>query len=181
MPRNTFFQRAYIRFIKIRGEPRKIALGFAMGLFIGMTPSMGFQTAIVIFIAALLKWNKISAAIGVWITNPLTAPFIYSTTYFIGAKILDIKNGYNPSVELNLTVLEKLLQKAPQVIWALIIGGIILGLPLALVGYYFSYSTVQKYQDDIKRRIAKRKEGRALKRQKRAKRIRGETGIPAQH
>jgi uncharacterized protein (DUF2062 family) len=37
---------------------------------------MGFQIAIGVFIAALLKWNKIAAAVGVQVTNPLTAPFI---------------------------------------------------------------------------------------------------------
>ena len=70
-------QKFYRRFIKLRGDPRGIALGFALGLFIGMTPSIGFQMVIAAAIAASLKWNKISAAMGVWITNPLTAPLVY--------------------------------------------------------------------------------------------------------
>ena len=32
-------QMPYKRFLKIRGEPREIALGFALGLFVGMTPT----------------------------------------------------------------------------------------------------------------------------------------------
>ncbi len=69
-----YLKRIYERFVKIRGDPHKIALGFSLGLFVGMSPSMGVQMPIAIFIAALLKWNKISSAAGVWITNPLTAP-----------------------------------------------------------------------------------------------------------
>jgi uncharacterized protein (DUF2062 family) len=40
-------------------------LGFAFGIFIGMTPTMGIQMPIAVFIAALIKWSKISAAFGV--------------------------------------------------------------------------------------------------------------------
>jgi len=163
------FKKVYERFIKIRGEPRKIALGFALGLFVGMSPTMGLQIAIAVFFAALLKWNKISAAIGVWITNPITAPFIYSMTYVTGAKLIGIKKTYNLNPELNLDTINKILQKAPEFIWALIIGGIIIGLPLAIAGYYFSFAAVKRYQEDVKRKIAKQKERLALRKIKRKK------------
>lgn len=58
-------KRAYERLLKIRGEPNQIALGFALGLFVGMSPTMGFQIVVAVSLAALLKWNKISTAIGV--------------------------------------------------------------------------------------------------------------------
>ena len=34
----TTLKKAYERLLKIRGEPREIALGFALGIFIGMSP-----------------------------------------------------------------------------------------------------------------------------------------------
>ena len=164
-------QKVYERFVKIRGEPRKIALGFALGLFIGMSPTMGFQIAIAVFFAALLKWNKISSAVGVWITNPVTAPFLYGLTYFTGAKLLGIRKAYTPPEELSITAIEKLIQKAPEALWALIIGGIVLGLPLAVAGYYFSYSAILKYQGGIKRKIVERREKLTGKRGKTGKRM----------
>ena len=85
--------RAYERFVKIRGNPREIALGFALGLFVGMTPFMGFHMAIAVFFAALFKWNKIAAAAGGWISNPVTAPFVYAGTYYVGNKVLNIQNA----------------------------------------------------------------------------------------
>ena len=39
-------KKAYSRFVKIRGNPREIALGFALGLFVGMSPFMGAHTII---------------------------------------------------------------------------------------------------------------------------------------
>ncbi|MBW1799103.1 MAG: DUF2062 domain-containing protein [Deltaproteobacteria bacterium] len=159
-------KKIYDRFLRIRGEPRYIALGFALGLFIGMSPTMGIQTYIAIFFAALLKWNKISAAIGVWISNPITFPLIYSFTYITGAKLLGIKKAIHPPVELDqsISAFAKFLQKAPEVIWALVLGGIILGIPVAVAGYYITNSAVLRYQRDIKRKIERRKEMRARKR-----------------
>lgn len=155
----------YTRFLKIRGNAREIALGLALGLFIGMTPFMGFHTAIAVFLAAILKWNKISSAIGVWITNPISAPFIYSFTYYIGAKLLFIKKAFLPFSEFNPTIILTMTQKAPKIIIVLTIGGIIVGLPLAIFGYYFSYSAILKYREK-KKNLAQKREQRKKKRQK---------------
>jgi hypothetical protein len=57
--------------------------------------------------------------------------------------------------------------KAPEVIWAMTIGGIVLGLPLAVLGYYVSYSLVARYQEGIKEKLARR---RAVLKEKREER-----------
>lgn len=165
----TFLKKTYERLLKIRGEPKQIALGFAMGLFVGMTPTIGFQILIAIFFAALFKWNKISAAIGVWITNPITAPFIYSVNYFVGAKIYGIKKNYSFADDLSVSTISAMFQKTSKILYALIIGGIVLGLPLAVAGYYFSFNAVRKYREDLKYKIADKK-ARFVERRKKRKR-----------
>ena len=133
-------------------------MGFALGLFVGMTPSMGFQMVIAAALAASLKWDKISAAMGVWITNPVTAPFIYSVTYFVGAKIYGTSKIFTPPDELTVTIAKKILAKSPGIFYSLTIGGIVLGVPLAIAGYVISYMLVSRYQDDLKKKIARQKE-----------------------
>lgn len=162
------FKKIYDRLVKIRGEPREIALGFALGIFIGMSPTIGFQTAIAVFFASILKWNKISAAVGVWISNPLTAPFIYGITYLIGASLLGVEKADSGLADtLDSTAVFALLSKTPEIIWALIVGGLITGLPLAVFGYYFCHSAVRKYQEDFKMKLARQKEKLAKKRDER--------------
>ncbi len=168
---NRSLRKIYRRFLRIRGHPREIALGLALGIFIGMTPLVGIQMAIAIFVAALFKWNKFSAAIGVYITNPLTAPFIYSINYLIGARLLEIKRGYSLRLtpEIGIAWLSHMLHNAPQIFWALLLGGVILGLPLAVAGYYFCYIVVTRYQGPIKRTIARQRERLAISRKIRRK------------
>jgi uncharacterized protein (DUF2062 family) len=165
-------RRVYERFIRIRGEPREVALGFALGVFIGMTPTMGVQTPIAVFFAALFKWSKLSAAIGVWISNPLSAPIIYGFTYITGAKLLRLRSVFSLHLDPSWSTLKVLLQKAPQALAAMTVGGVIIGMPLALISYYLSYAAVEKYQKDVRQKLARRKAKLADTREKVKKRVR---------
>src|SRR6056297_1739014 len=80
-----------LRFIRLRGSPEEIAKGFALGIFIGMTPTFGIQMPLAFFFAWILRENKLAALVGVWITNPLTAPFIYASEYEIGRLLLGME------------------------------------------------------------------------------------------
>ncbi len=170
----NLWRKAYERFLKIRGTPHEIAFGFAIGLFVGMSPTMGVQMPIAIFIAALLKCNKVSAAAGVWISNPFTAPVLYGMTYFIGAQLTGIQNSFHLSGDLDFHFLFEVLLNMPEILWALVIGGAITGVPIAIIGYYFSFSAVNRYQENIKPQIAKQKERfvirKAQKKSRRTKR-----------
>ena len=163
----TSVQKTYERFLKIRGHPREIALGFALGLFVGMTPFMGLHTIAAVAVAALFKWNKISAAISVWITNAVTAPLIYGITYLVGARLMGIEKAFNLKEINSLSAVFDLILKTPEIVWAMIVGGVVIGLPLAIIGYYFAFSITSRYQEEIKAKIARSKEKLAHKRQMR--------------
>jgi len=165
-------RRVYDRFIKIRGQPREIALGFALGVFIGMSPTMGIQMPLAVFLAAMLKWSKISAVFGVWITNPITSPFIYGLTYLVGAKLLGLKAIKTLPQDMTWSIVRELLKNAPVIFGALTIGGILIGLPLAVLSYFMSYTAVNKYQQSIKAKLVAQKARLANTKEKVKKKIR---------
>jgi uncharacterized protein (DUF2062 family) len=146
----------YRRFVKIRGKPEDIAWGMAVGLFIGMTPTFGIQMYIAILVAAILKKSKISAAIGVWITNPITIPFFYGITYYLGAKIL----GYplKQSVLVNLSF-EALRAAGKSVFISLWVGGVVAGLVVGVIGYFVTLQIIQggkREAEQLRKKRAKR-------------------------
>lgn len=161
-------RRFYDRFIRLRGDPREIALGFALGLFIGMSPTMGFQMIIAAFCASLLGWNKWSAAAGVWITNPFTAPFVYSANYWVGSRLL---SQVCPKATAHALAALKgagsIVQKTPHVAASLILGGIVMGLPVAFAGYWLALWAVSHYRARVK---AQMERVRQKMREERAKR-----------
>ena len=171
------WRKAYRRFLKIRGHPREISLGFALGLFVGMSPFMGLHTAIAVLLAALFKWNKFSAALAVWISNPFSAPVIYGLTYIVGAKVLAYENSYTLPPQFDLDALLDIIRSAPDIIGVLIMGGVVTGIPLAVAGYFGAYFAIYEYRKNLQPRlkiekatdIARKLKDRRAKRKRRKK------------
>lgn len=65
-----------------------VALGTAIGIAVGMTPTVGIQMVLVIMISFLVSplfhFNRIAALIGVYISNPVTTLPIYWFNYKVG-------------------------------------------------------------------------------------------------
>lgn len=134
--------RVYQRFLKLRGEPHAIAMGLALGFFVGLSPLMGLHSVIAVAMAALFKWSKIAAIIGVFITNPLTAPFVYPVTYTLGAAVL----GNPVSLGAGGLNLGDVLHSSPQVLANLFVGGGILGLAGGAASYVVAIRTIRRYR-----------------------------------
>lgn len=73
--------------------PHAIALGTAIGMFVGMTPTVGLQMFLVIGIAAatrpLFHFNRVAGLITVYISNPLTIVPLYASFYYVGTMLVD--------------------------------------------------------------------------------------------
>jgi uncharacterized protein (DUF2062 family) len=136
----------YRRFIKLNGAPRDIALGFALGLLIGMTPFFGVHFISSILLASLLKWSKIAALAGVNVTNVVTAPLIYPLNYWVGVKLAGFSEGVDWPAGLAVADILALMRQSPQILIDLSIGGIILGIPLAVVGYFVAFRMICLYR-----------------------------------
>lgn len=125
------FKLNLIRLIRLRAEPDAVARGMALGLFIGMTPTFGIQMFLALIFAFVLRQNKIAALIGVWNTNPLTAPIIYGLEYEVGRVLMQLPHP-ETAIQFDYNTLRELgwLVASP-----LCLGSLILGVPVALIGY----------------------------------------------
>lgn len=127
-----------VRFVRLRGLPDEIAKGVALGIFIGMTPTFGFQMAIAIFFAYLLRENRLAAVLGVWITNPVTAPVIYAVEYELGRLLLGMPRARLPG-EFTWEAYRNLGWDILSPLW---LGGIIAGLILGALAYFLTLQLV---------------------------------------
>jgi uncharacterized protein (DUF2062 family) len=117
---------------------------------------MGFHTVIAVMMASLVKWSKIAAGIGVFITNPFTAPFLYPLTYRLGVAVTGFSD---PSLLRKLFEsggFVELLKDSPMIIVDLIVGGIVIGLPLAAVAYLAAFHFITRARNRMRRRKARR-------------------------
>lgn len=131
-----------IKFIRLHGTPDDIARGMALGIFIGMTPTMGFQMPIAVFFAMLLKENKLASALGVWITNPLTAPFIYALEYESGRLLFGLPPFKLPE-ELTLATMKTL---GGEVLVPLCVASLIYGVVCGALAYALTLRLVPSFK-----------------------------------
>lgn len=120
-----------LRLLRLRAQPDEIAKGFALGIFIGMTPTFGFQMLIAFFISMFLGQNKIAATIGVWISNPITAPLIYAAEYETGRFLLDMERVHFP----RQFTYETITELGCNLMIPICLGSVVLGLLLSAVSY----------------------------------------------
>ncbi len=132
-----------LRLIRLRAEPNDIAKGFALGIFIGMTPTFGIQMVIAVFLAMFLEENKIAAAVGVWITNPLTAPFIYALEYESGRLLLGLDRAQLPN-ELTFAALKSL---GWEVMLPMASGSLLYGLIVSIISYMVMLQVVPLFKN----------------------------------
>jgi uncharacterized protein len=81
--------RSWLRaMLMLDDSSHRIALGGAIGVFIGLTPTIGIQMLLVLLLAvATRSWfhfNKVAALLMVYVSNPLTALPIYWFNYNVG-------------------------------------------------------------------------------------------------
>jgi uncharacterized protein (DUF2062 family) len=123
----------YRRLARMEGTPAAIARGCAAGVFAGLFPLFGAQTLIGLAIATPLRGNKIAAAVGTWISNPLTYVPIYIFNFKVGQWLLGTEQLAAQRVDVESW--RELTQLGAQFLSTLFVGCAIVGAICAVLAY----------------------------------------------
>jgi len=130
----------YDQFISLKGEPKSLAKGLAVGIFVGVTPTIPFHTALIVFIGFFFRHNFTSAYLGSWlISNPVTVPIFYLSQYELGRLIL----GMSP-VKFTISdySISTLANMGWQILLPLLAGGIIMAPLFAIPAYFTAHKMI---------------------------------------
>ncbi|CAN1721317.1 DUF2062 domain-containing protein [Hyphomicrobium sp. 1Nfss2.1] len=150
------------RLVDLRASPHDIALGCALGAFVSITPLLGVQTLLAIIMALLLRASVPAAIVGTFVGNPISWPFIWVSTYFMGLQMVGLEGSFDPAaVERNINLLwSALLSPSPQLLdatvslfwpllWPMLAGSIPIGLLTAAIVYYISRNLVRGWRSRV--------------------------------
>ena len=172
MRRLRYLMRRALRALgRATGTAHQIALGVAIGFFVGWLPIVGIQMVVAVVVCSIMRANKVVPIFPIWLTNPVTIVPIYSFNYWIGWLIV----GGPPLTDL-AAVLKKMISP-PEAIegmnrlsawWEgvkhgmgellsmgwdmqlpLWLGCVIVGLALAVPSYYISYRFVESFREAV--------------------------------
>lgn len=140
MIKNTFlrfFKLIYLKLFRIHDAPQKIALGFGLGVFLGILPGTGPIAALIL--AITFRLNRASSLLGSLITNT----WISLTTFLFAIKIGSVIMGlnwqqvYNQSsiIFKNFHFKNLLSISFLKIILPILIGYFLIGICAGLIAY----------------------------------------------
>jgi uncharacterized protein len=95
-PRRGFgrvFRYVILRLTRLKVTPHSAALGFAAGAAISCTPLLGLHFIIALAIAFVTGGSMIAAMLGTAFGNPLTFPFLFAASYWIGDRVFELADA----------------------------------------------------------------------------------------
>lgn len=138
----------YLRFIRLKGDPRSLAFGTALGVFVGLTPTIPLHTIIILLVAFVTRTSAIAGIlVSLIVCNPLTYLPIYYFSTIIGNAVTPYELNWArvQAVVAALSSSEGFVQSfnllaglGRETVVVLLVGGSIFALPFAVVSYYFA-------------------------------------------
>lgn len=148
------------RMQRLPDTPSRVALGFACGVYTSFTPFFGFHFVIAAALAWLLRGNVFASAIGTFVGNPLTFPFIVAVCLELGGLIM------GSPIHADLTKIDfselvvLLVRNVDDLVIPYFVGGLIPGLLCAAVSFFLIRPIVATYQRRRRARLMARAKAR---------------------
>jgi len=157
----------FVHLLHLDDTAHQIAMGAAIGVFIALTPTIGFQMLLVLLATSAVRANKVAGLPMPWITNPVTILPIFSLNYVVGHALVG-----GPGPQQFIKRLTTLMEQAaahdlPWLDWLkgwwhlmidmaapLWVGSLIVGVAAGLVAYGIMYYLITVYRRHHRRRLA---------------------------
>jgi uncharacterized protein len=147
----------YLKFLRLKGDPHSLALGTAIGIFIGITPTMPLHTILIVLATLATRSSTIAGILASFLVcNPIT----YVPQYYLSTIVGNALTPYELTWAGIKEVLELLLQHPGlsqsmkivaslgyEAVIVLLVGGVVLALPFAVLSYFLSFRFFLKIRE----------------------------------
>ena len=135
--------------LRIDASPRKIAVSFAVGVFIGFSPFIGFHTLLGLLAAYIFRLSRSATVTGVFVTNPISLVPIYTFCIWLGMVLIGMDMS-DVIININwktLTLLTMSIELGALLL-PFLLGTFISGVVGAFISYYAVRAYVQRERWD---------------------------------
>jgi uncharacterized protein len=144
------------RVLRLSGSPHAVAAGVAAGVFASFTPFIGLHFIVSFIFAFIVRGNMLAAAMGTFVGNPLTFPFIWASTYSLGSHILGQSNAL-ALYEIHYALVHRSIGMLWPIIAPMLVGALPIGLPIAVTFYVVAFFAVRAFRDLRRERLDARR------------------------
>ena len=131
--------------MKLDDPPHKLALAFALGIFIAFSPWIGFHVISCILFASLFRVSKFVVVTAAFVNNPWTIVPMYAFCIWLGMKVTGDTMAV-PHIAWNELTLTSMYAILKPYLWSYLAGTIIVSTVAGVVSYFFFYWAVVHYR-----------------------------------
>ena len=129
--------------------PERTAAAYALGVFFGFSPFLGFHTLLGLVFAFTLGLNRVAVLLGIYSNLPWILPAYYSLATALGAAILRVPIKPRLLRELTMalrdgswTDFRRLAHALTPLAWGYVLGSLIGAVTLGLIAYRVSLAMI---------------------------------------
>jgi uncharacterized protein (DUF2062 family) len=135
--------------VTAKGSSRSIALAFAIGIFIGISPFLGLHTILALALASIFRLNRFIALAGAYVTNPWTIIPIYTFSTWLGLKLTGSESSLAHTNFKEITMLN-IFSVLKGLMFPFFVGSMFLGVVAGIASYFISYRLLKQIREDRK-------------------------------
>jgi uncharacterized protein len=124
--------------LHVEGSPTRVALSFALGVFIAFFPILGIHTGMALLIAVACRLSKVPILCGAWINNPWTVAPMYTAGTLLGCLMLGVSPASLAAVDWGLggrAFYASLLEGFRPLLLPFVLGNLVLGVAAGCVTF----------------------------------------------
>lgn len=125
-------------------SPSTIAWSAVAGCLIGISPYIGLQTYMGLLVAGWFNLPVYPIIIGVYITNPITIPFIFALTTKFGLYVLGMENSIH--IDWSNLTFSALFEAGKTLILPFFVGTHLAGILISIPTFFIVYFLVKIYR-----------------------------------
>lgn len=151
-----WLKNAYLRVMRTKASPHTIAMGVACGVFGGFLPALPplpLQSSVALILAFICRGSKVPAVIATFISNPLNWVFFYWMQFKVGKHFVPFHVPFHPR-EMSI---HDYLNVGWNGLIILIIGGVVLGVPSAVIAYFITKPSIVAWRKRRMLRLLRKK------------------------
>lgn len=150
--------RKYIRdrlhfIIKLNDPPQKLALAFALGIFVAFTPTIGLHILTCLVLAWMFRLSKLVIITASFVNNPWTIVPLYGFCIWFGIKITGDAAPV-PDIAWNELSISTVYPVLKPYLLAYVVGTLIVGVVAATISYFLFYWAVVRYRKTDMKKFA---------------------------
>lgn len=121
---------------KVEEPPQRVALAFAVGIWIAFFPIVGIHTLMALGVALALRLNKVAVMLGTWVSNPWTlAPMMTGGT-LLGCMVTGVSPAAIEAVDWGSFSLSTYVEGLRPLLVPYLVGNLILGTVMSVLTFF---------------------------------------------